>query len=626
MFEALSAGDRELGQAAIAAVAIGLLVLAAGVTPAVTGLGVSGDDDTGPEPDEIGTVEDDPDEGVEFDWDWLPDVDIDVSPDLEWLWEVFDSGNGPEGGCTVSLVGDPEPGQDLTVQVSLDGEPLVGATVWYNDREAGETNERGGVTGEVPYDEELEIRVETPDEGECTAETGTAAAGLLAAGGGNSTVVVDVEGELDLDIEEPADPGETVEVTATVSGAAVQDGTVTVDGEEVATTGVDGSASVTVPDDGSSSFDVAVERGDFATERTVEIALLTLDLRGDGILALPGGDGAAVVTKGDEPLEGVPVTVGGETVGTTDEDGVVSLTIPADPTTTLEASAEGQTVTESYISLFWHFGVVLVAVLAGLALLAHRLSGRTGVGVVGGAAVVAGSVLLVEGYLGRGAGAVALLLWVLLGTAVLARRTGGEVPAVDPAALIQRLLLVLEEAADRLVRLVRAVLQSVQAVGDAGRTAGRAVRQRPGLVVGVVLAGLAGYVLGGPWFGLAAVVVAGILWRGATWWIQEPTRAPAHDHHESPERGAEERGAESLRDRWRVVARWVAPRRWQTSTPTEIERQAIAQGYPARPVGELASAFRSVEYGGRSLSETLERRARAAYDAITSWRDGEDGQ
>ncbi|WP_255681819.1 DUF4129 domain-containing protein [Natrinema sp. SYSU A 869] len=79
----------------------------------------------------------------------------------------------------------------------------------------------------------------------------------------------------------------------------------------------------------------------------------------------------------------------------------------------------------------------------------------------------------------------------------------------------------------------------------------------------------------------------------------------------------------SFRELWRAFARRVAPGRWRTRTPGEIERRALSKGYPREPVRKLTTLFREVEYGGRPRSRSHRERAAEAYDAVEHARAAE---
>lgn len=112
-----------------------------------------------------------------------PDISFDLDDLLDWFdWGDRDGGGTPpeERPCTLFLDRDPTPGSEVTATVRYEGSPVEGATVWFNDRRVGHTNELGRVTGEVPYDETLRIRVDLPGRPDCEFVDSTASAPAVA--------------------------------------------------------------------------------------------------------------------------------------------------------------------------------------------------------------------------------------------------------------------------------------------------------------------------------------------------------------------------------------------------------------------------------------------------------------
>jgi hypothetical protein len=70
-----------------------------------------------------------------------------------------------EDELTLQVVeGDVTPGENITVLVTLGGDPVEGALVTVNDEEVGTTNETGYISFDVPDAEELVIKATTLDE------------------------------------------------------------------------------------------------------------------------------------------------------------------------------------------------------------------------------------------------------------------------------------------------------------------------------------------------------------------------------------------------------------------------------------------------------------------------------
>ncbi|HUV57136.1 MAG TPA: DUF4382 domain-containing protein [Dehalococcoidales bacterium] len=135
----------------------------------------------------------------------------------------------------LELEGDIAPGETVTLLVTFNGEPVVGATVEVNGEEIGETGDDGTISFTIPDDAgELEIEVKRGEqEGELEFE-----------------FEKELEGELTLEIVEgDVASGETVTLLVTFEGDPIEGAKVKVDGGNVGETGDDGTISFTIPDD-----------------------------------------------------------------------------------------------------------------------------------------------------------------------------------------------------------------------------------------------------------------------------------------------------------------------------------------------------------------------------------------
>ena len=729
-----STGDgpdyRQLSVVALAALAIVLAAFLApagsGITSPDDGINPNGEPDAPPNADPGSTGSESPFDGPGD----VPDIDIDWFGLLEWFeFDWIDSGD-PEPGdvsreepgtgdgppvssCTVFLDSEPTPGSEVTALIRDDGNPITDAEVWYNDEYVGRTDDRGRVTGEVPYAENLVIRVESDDHPACSGSAETArltAAAIATVGSGTAasasatptgapasdrrfasaqqadevddgTVEYEVDGEVEIALRGRPDPGETVTVEASIEGVPMADASVTIDGEEVAETDADGTAAVEIPDDGTESFELGVARGDFSGTTTVEVRLLEVALVPEGLAPIPGSPGVVEATIAGEPVADADVTVDGEVVGTTDDDGRLPLALPADPTTAVTVSTDDRTETVSLFGLYGDIAVVLGFAVAGLTAVAFRTHGRRGAAAVVGTAGAALFVLVVEAFYGGAAGGLTLLALAALALAVAYYRSeraiGDDRPSPGDAAsgllewIVDRILVLvalLERAVDR-ARVQSAAARawasslprsaSALAASFAGWLAALPARAlaigRNGLaplrrlpltgILAVLAAGpviAAGYAVDGARGAAvvaAALGIAGLLYRRRD---EESDSAGSDDDGDgSVEPTAETAAAadaaddrRTFRELWRAFARRVEPRRWRTYTPGEIRRTAHRKGYPDRPVDELTTLFREVEYGGRPLSSGVRDRADAAYtelvetvasDEKSDANDGTDG-
>ncbi|QRV13425.1 DUF4129 domain-containing protein [Haloterrigena salifodinae] len=716
---------RQLSVVALAALAI---VLAAFLAPAGSGImspdaNVNPDADPNVDPNANPNVDPGsaPAEPQGDGPDSIPNLDINWDGLLEWTefdWlgngdpkpnGEIDRGPGPgDGGpsspaCAIWLDREPTPGSEVTARIQYEGEPVAGADVWYDDDYVGKTDEQGRVTGTVPYVENLNVRIESDEYPGCsgTAETASATASattLLGAGVGtspslvptgltanaptlasaqevdevdNGSVEYEVDGEVEIAVRGPPDPGESVTVEASIEGVPMANASVTIDGEEVAETNADGLAVIDVPDDGTESFELGVARGDFAGTTTVEVRLLEVSLSPEGLAPIPGSPGVLEATVDDEPVADAEVRVGDEVIGTTDDGGYLAIALPVDPTAAITVSTANRTETVSLAGQYGSVAVVLGVAVVGLAAVAARTHGRRGaVGVLGatGATLV---VLTVEAFYGRAAGALSLLTLGALALGVTYVRSDRTIldarPSPGDAAggvlewIVNRLLALVARL-ERVVDWIRARLAAARAWASSLPRSGRALaaafggwlaalpsrglaigrrwlemlRRIPSAaVIGVLAAGpavAAGYVVDGPRGAAvvaAALGVAALLYRGRD--EDDPEEREDDDENERVERTAaapdtapETDDRLTFRELWRAFARRVAPRRWRHYTPGEVQRAARQQGYPDRPVDELTTLFREVEYGRRPLSSGVRDRADTAYAALLETED-DDG-
>lgn len=609
-------------------------------------------------------------------------------------------GEEVEGSCAMLVVGERTPGAELTVLIKTPSGPLEGAEVFFEGESIGLTDAGGQVTGTVPYRTPLNISVSVPGEG-CDFErevgrdraalsgvSGAVGGDALAArprprvqSGNDSTVRVNVTGEVAIAVSGTPYPGESVTIRASIEGRLMTDAAVRVDGERVATTDASGRASVSVPDDGAASMRVTVARGDFSGTRTVEIAVLSATVRPRGLLLLPGGLATVEATRGTDPRPNASVTIDGSRIGQTSADGALPVRLPTDLDATVTVTTARQSATVSLASAYRLTAVVLAVYLLVATLcsgLLARSYGRATGAVVGGCALAVLAVLLAQAYAGgRGAAAVALvvLIFSAVGLAYRGRTalaggagTAGSWLSTLPerlrrlalratrrlealldgiAPLLERLASWLADRPATAAGLLRAVGAWVRTQGASLSTlparlrgwlgsVGRRARQtlgavRPRHVGAAALAGtlvLDGYLgLGWPGALLAGLGAVAVALVGPPTETVETTGAATDDGDDVAEPSTVEREDEtptepSLREQWRRFARWVRPRAWRTSAPAEVAADARRAGYPAEAVAALTDAFREREYSERPLPSGVRERASEAYESLRQHRDG----
>jgi hypothetical protein len=348
-----------------------------------------------------------------------PDGTFDWYELLEWFLPENDGEpTRTEPRCSIGLDRQPEPGGEVTAKVSYEGESLADASVWFNGERVGTTNANGEVTGTVPYERELTIRVDVPGRPDCRASTGSVrrsgspdlsspagfptlsvAAAAQQTATPNASVTYPVDGTVTVDVRGRPYPGDTLTVKSAIDGRPFRGAEVFVDGESVGETDDDGTATVAVPEDGTERFRVRVVRGDFAGSERVDVLLLSASLRPENLLALPGTEGDVLARLGDDPTEAA-VFVGGERRGTTGADGRLTIDLPLDPTTTIAVETADQRATTSVAS---HYAVpagAFALVVALLAAVAYRIRGRRGVATVAAGVAAVAAVVVADGLYG----------------------------------------------------------------------------------------------------------------------------------------------------------------------------------------------------------------------------------
>lgn len=142
-----------------------------------------------------------------------------------------------------------------------------------------------------------------------------------------------------------AAPGETVTLQVTAGEDPVENATVRVDYRTVGTTNETGHLTVTLPHEGD---DVAIdaEKGDREGERSIEFTSggqTSADELSIAVVEGTPGPGATItveVTADGDPVAGAEVEVAGETAGTTDADGRLTVTLPETEENAVEIRAD----------------------------------------------------------------------------------------------------------------------------------------------------------------------------------------------------------------------------------------------------------------------------------------------
>jgi len=528
-------------------------------------------------------------------------------------WVRFDpTGSGrlpvqnPQPPYDISLNRSAVAGASVTVSVEKNGTPVVGAPVEINDDRIGWTGADGTVQTRLPYAGEFTVTARPPD------------------------AATKYEGE----------EGETTSATADRWA-----------GSTPLSAARDAPGPPITPDHDGTNHSSRTYRSD---------TNVTLSVEGTPVA---GGGVTVVATVGDVPVREATVTLDGERVGTTGDDGRLGVSLDGtkagthrltvrrgavEGTTTLRVRPPGTETPAADRRQSLNVSVeapLSLPLPGGPATVRAARNGTP----VGDARVSVG---------GNDAGAtsengtVGVSLPTAGATAVVARGPDGgtartTLPLLRNAALVALfglggLVLVGRELRRRGVTARRALRAGTAAVARVAAwaaaacvraaellvRAGRAVRRRlsrlAALLRGIVTQGLAA--LSGLHPGRLTrwirAWLAGLWARAGSGGASAPTGARL-----TPDRGDDAEGASTptLRDLWREFVGLVGPPRVRTRTPGEIARYAVDRGLPAGPVRTLTEAYRDAEYGrvtpdADRLSSAREA-LRAVRDAV---RGGEE--
>lgn len=142
--------------------------------------------------------------------------------------------------------------------------------------------------------------------------------------------------------------GANAGVEVTQNGSAVENATLSVDGEVVARTDANGTAAVPVPAD-AEEFEVEVRADDDEVELSRELTgesaeddALEVELEDENVT---DGEATVVVTREGDPVGNATVEVDGEVAGQTDADGRLDVAVSAGAEVTITVRTDGATAT-----------------------------------------------------------------------------------------------------------------------------------------------------------------------------------------------------------------------------------------------------------------------------------------
>ena len=279
--------------------------------------------------------------------------EVEPADDSEGEPETGDADSESDELVLVVTDGQPAPNATVTVRAFADGQAVANASVAVDGEAVGETAADGTLT------------LTLPDAGDVTlaAERGGAEAELEFAFGDDEKREEEVF-QRNVDVSAVLADG-TVTVTAAYNGSGIPDATVSANGERVGTTDAGGNLSFALPAD-AEELDLELTKGSFETESEYAVRNGSLappegdderedrageqdDTTDDSVtedeatddgetenleLAVDGGDpgpgetvSLRVFADGD-PAADTTVLVNDERVGTTDDDGRVTVTLP----------------------------------------------------------------------------------------------------------------------------------------------------------------------------------------------------------------------------------------------------------------------------------------------------------
>ncbi|MCG1003522.1 MULTISPECIES: transglutaminase domain-containing protein [Halobacterium] len=473
-----------------------------------------------------------------------------------------------ERDFAVSLNRTAVPGERVTASVTTAGLPARNVALVVNGERVGQTDQNGTVAFTVPYAEQLRVEVST-----------------------------------------------TVNLTTTSALAGV--------GEDRAYSV--SSPAVAQQDDGNDSaqtFDVDSD--------------VRFDFDGD---VEPGAERTLTVTVGGRPFPDATVSVGGVEQGRTDDDGRIAVRIPEDASGVLDVTASRDDLTDTTTYPVDDLAIAvspsLLAPLPGTAATARVTSGTEPVG--GAAVTVAGERVGTTDADGSVSFEIPLARAPAVAAAASGKTTTTYIGWVLPSAVAA------------LLAAVGALAGVVMGAKRRGVTPSAVAHALTALARGAVSSAVSALVgLAGRLDDLAAELRAAAAdgWRGVLAWLASlpgrirfpdvrgwlagaaaaAGRASGSDADAGGERSVDANADAAdgrLQAVWRRFVGVVGVERWETKTPGEVAREAVARGFPKRPVEALTAAFRDAAYGGRSESSRVDR----AQEALDSVRDDrEEGE
>jgi|AntDeeMinimDraft_5_1070356.scaffolds.fasta_scaffold03407_4 transglutaminase-like putative cysteine protease len=543
--------------------------------------------------------------------------------------------NSPQPPYDLSLNRSAVVGADVTVSVDKNDSAVVGVPVYVNDERVGWTDAGGKATTTLPYAEEVTITarprgsetkydddsrstttvadldgsVSTPLAADLSDVSSTVkprlagvlstvagslplpiyrlggptvdtlSSGVLQAGDGNeeSSVTYTSETNATISVGGNRTTGGTAQVVVTVRDVPVADASINFDGETVGSTDTDGVYELSLSDIEPGNYSVRATRGPVDASSTLAVSPSEDDSEtgeneerdplapnisvSPSLIALPGTTATTTVSRDGQPISGTAVRVDGKIVGETDADGTVGFSFPIADSVVVAASANGVTGEQS-----------------------------------------------VEGLYRNAGGLVAVLVGVLVGLGVLARRYG-----ITRQLLTRKLAAVVSIIISIPHRLTNLVIRLATSFEAAIAGLWRRLRLLPSLLSG----SLADVIRR---LSPRRLLLAAVAWVRAR--LRGLRRSDADTAANATGTGsAETEEHRRVRAIWGSFVEFVRPPKLSTRTPGEIGRYAIDRGLPRRPVEYITELYRAAEYGRRSPNDS---RLESAREALSTVREEDD--
>lgn len=534
--------------------------------------------------------------------------DVPEEPEEKEEQDVTDS-------VDVTLTPDPVPGRGVAVTVTQDGSPVPDATVRFNGERVGETDASGNVTAEVPYDSTLEVEVlidgdRSPLDTAEGSTTQSLSDSLRTLDSRSGSELSDTTAR-----ESPA-PSRLANRNATFSFDVPTEITIEPTDEPIAGSTV--GLKATIDDEPVRDGEVSLDGESVA--RTDDDGLATVEL--------PDAETVDVVVERDGARGNRTLNLTQPTLGLSVEPSLL-VALPG-TTVTAEVTHEETPVSNATIGLEGDvIGETASDGTADVSLPLADSATLTATATIEGQRATATTTL--DGMYRRLAGVVGAAFVGLLALFVTGYRRG-----VTPRGVAGSIGSILTGVSRLLVASVVAFGQTLEAVvGTVRRLAERAVELLGDGIEGAIalFGAIRATVSSGVRRSVAALrslperlhpsaILAffGSLRRSAT-----ESMMNDRDGSSGPDGAAAADERLTVREAWSEFRRYVTVRSWRTSTPGEVARWAVKNdGLPADAVRTLRDAFRAVEYGDRQ-PDSHASEAEAAIEEIRTSRHDEEG-